>query len=194
MHSRVTCQIHGFNYDMFEQIRNYNGESEQETEQNIKKAIEDWKNTQELEYAISYMNQKQNTNHSIDCVTDVTITDLAAFFELLRKKTKSVVFGVVYGITPIGLADQIESTKEEAQQLIDGFKSSLPKYLLWEASVHRQIMERGYIETALGRKRRFAETIHEAMQDELYKRTGFHWKIEKCKRQGGNAIIQGLVN
>lgn len=94
MHSKVTCQIHGFDYDMFEQIRNYKGESEQETEDSIKKAIEDWKYTQELEYAITYMNSKQNTTHSIDCVTDVTITDLAAFFELLRKKTKSVVFGM----------------------------------------------------------------------------------------------------
>ena len=90
MHSRVTCQVHGLNYDMFEQIRNYKGESEQETKDKIKKAIENWAGTKELEYAITYMNSKQNTAHSIDNVTDVTIKDLADFFELTRKKMKSV--------------------------------------------------------------------------------------------------------
>jgi DNA polymerase-1 len=97
----------------------------------------------------------------------------------------------VYGITEIGLADQIESSKEEAKQLIEGFKAGLPKYLLWEASVHKKIMNEGFIETALGRKRRFGEAIAEAKQEDMWKKNGWHWKIEKCKRQGGNAIIQG---
>ncbi|ALA07264.1 putative DNA polymerase I [Brevibacillus phage SecTim467] len=101
------------------------------------------------------------------------------------------VFGVVYGITEIGLADQIESSKEEAKSLIDGFKAGLPNYLLWEAQTHKEVMEKGYIETVLGRKRRFGETIAEAKQEDSWKKSGWHWKIEKCKRQGGNAKIQG---
>lgn len=93
MHSRVTCQIYGLNYDMFEQIRNYKAETNEETEANIKKALEDWKYTQEIEYAISLYNQKNAAKLPEDTYNDTLITDLAGFFELLRKKTKSVVFG-----------------------------------------------------------------------------------------------------
>lgn len=192
MHSRVTCQIHGFDYDMFEMIRGYKGESEEETANNVAEAIAKYSGSQELVYAITYLNSKeQGANSSTTDVTRPTIERLAAFFELLRKKTKSVVFGVVYGITELGLSDQIESSKEEAKELIDGFKSSMPNYLMWEATTHKEVMEKGFIETVLGRKRRFGETIAEAKQEDMWKRSGWHWKIEKCKRQSCNAKIQG---
>jgi DNA polymerase-1 len=192
MHSKVTCQIHGFDYDMFEMIRNFRGESEEATVNNINEAIAKYSGSQELLYAITYLNTKeQGANASTSDITRATIERLASFFELNRKKTKSVVFGVVYGITSIGLADQIEDTKENAQALIDGFKAGLPNYLLWEAATHREIMEKGYIETTLGRKRRFGETIAEAKQDPTFKKSGWHWKIEGCKRQSCNAKIQG---
>lgn len=97
----------------------------------------------------------------------------------------------VYGITEIGLADQIEGTKEEAKALIDGFKAGLPFYLRWEAETHKEVLAKGYVEDWLGRKRRFAETINEAMSTDLYKKKKWHWKIEKCLRQATNFRIQG---
>ncbi|SEL27992.1 DNA polymerase [Paenibacillus sp. OK003] len=192
MHSRVTCQIHSFDYDMFETIRGYKGDSEEETSINVDEAITKYAGSHELIYAITYMNSKeQGTNSSTTEIVRLTIERLSAFFELLRKKTKSVVFGVIYGITDLGLSDQIESSKEEAKELIDGFKSSMPNYLRWEGTTHKEVMEKGYIETVLGRKRRFGEIIAEAKQEDLWKRSGWHWKIEKCKRQSCNAKIQG---
>lgn len=97
----------------------------------------------------------------------------------------------VYGITEIGLSDQLNISQEEAKQLIDSFKSGLPNYLKWEQSVHKQLMEQGYVETMLGRKRRFGETIAEAKSSDLWKKRGWHWLIEKCKRQSTNVLIQG---
>lgn len=192
MHSKVTCQIYGFDYDMFEMIRGYKGESEEETTTNVNEAISKYAGSQELTYAITYLNSKeQGANSSLCEITRPTIESLAAFFELLRKKTKSIVFGVVYGITEMGLAEQIETSKNEAKSLIGGFKAGLPNYLLWEARTHKEVMEKGYIVTALGRKRRFGETIAEAKQEDMWKRSGWHWKIEKCKRQSCNAKIQG---
>lgn len=193
MHSRVTCQIHGLNYDMFEQIRNYKADTAEETEANIKKAIEDWKNTPDIAKAIEKYNATYGTYYDANELDDNLLTTLAGFFELLRKKTKSVVFGTVYGITEIGLADQIEGTKEEAKALIDGFKAGLPFYLRWEAETHKEMLANGYVETWLGRKRRFGETLAEAMSTDLYKKKKWHWKIEKCKRQSTNVKIQGLV-
>lgn len=191
MHSRVTCQIHGFDYDMFEQIRNYKGETAEETAANMSAAIERWKGTSEIKYAVTYLGTKETSDLNPDVCDENTIERLSSFFEILRKKTKSVVFGVVYGITEIGLADQIEDTREEAKKLIDGFKSGLPHYLKWEVETHRELLSQGYVETVLGRKRRFGETIAEAMQDEVYKKKGWHWKIEKAKRQSTNVKIQG---
>ncbi|OBZ11876.1 hypothetical protein A8L34_16270 [Bacillus sp. FJAT-27264] len=191
MHSKVTCQIHGFDYDLFEKIRGVKGESEEKTDTNIKAILNKYKHSQELLYAVTYFNNKEIDYIDPDNFSENMVFSLAAFFELLRKKIKSVVFGVVYGITSIGLADQIDSSKEEAQSLIDGFKAGLPNYLLWEASTHREILNKGYIETVLGRKRRFGESIAEAKQDSLFKKSGWHWKIERCKRQSCNAKIQG---
>lgn len=191
MHSQITCQIHGFDYEMFEMIRGYKGESEEETTANIKQALQEYKHTQELLYAVTYFNTKEKSHIDPDNFNEDMITNLAAFFELSRKKAKSVSFGVVYGITAIGLADQIEGTKEEAQALIDGFKAGLPNYLLWEAATHKEVMEKGFIETALGRKRRFGEAIAEAKQSDSFKKNGWDYRIERCKRQAGNAKIQG---
>lgn len=191
MHSRVTCQIHGFDYDMFEQIRNYQGETAEETEANIDAAIERWQGTDEIKYAISYLGTKEASNLNPDVCDRGTIERLAAFFEQQRKNTKSVVFGVVYGITEIGLADQIEDTKEEAKKLIDGFKAGLPHYLRWEVETHQELLRNGFVETVLGRKRRFGEELEDAMSDEMYKKRGWHWKIEKAKRQSTNVKIQG---
>lgn len=191
MHSRVTCQIHGFDYDMFEQIRNYKGDSNEETESNMQAALDKWKGTDAVKYAVTYLGTKETSNLNPDVCDSETIERLASFFELLRKKTKSVVFGVVYGITEIGLADQIEDTKEEAKKLIDGFKAGLPHYLRWEVETHREVMAQGFVETALGRKRRFGEEIADAMADEMFKKRGWHWKIEKAKRQSTNVKIQG---
>lgn len=191
MHSRVTCQIHGFDYTMFEQIRGYKADTAQETENNIAKAIEDWKDTQEIRNAVAKYNSTYNTYYDSNELDDNIVTTLAGFFELNRKKTKSVVFGTVYGITEIGLADQIQGTKEEAKQLIDNFKAGLPYYLRWEAETHKEVLANGYVETWLGRKRRFGETLSEAYASDLWKKRKWHWQVEKCKRQSANVKIQG---
>lgn len=192
MHSKIACQIHGLDYNFFEEVRNYKGETPEETAFSADNVIEKWKGTSEAEYAVSYMNMKENGNYGTKDLTHAIIDRLSGFFDgNLRKKAKSVSFGVVYGITNIGLADQIEGTKDEAQSLIDGFKAGLPYYLRWEATVHRQVLSEGFVEDVLGRKRRFGEMISEAMSEDIYKKRGWHWKIEKCKRQSCNAMIQG---
>lgn len=191
MHSRISCQIHGYDYDMFEQIRNYKGDSAEETANNIEKIKQDWQGTTELEYAVTKYNGTFGRDYSYNNV-DATLVDvLAGDFELTRKKTKSVVFGTVYGITEIGLADQLVISKEEAKALIDGFKAGLPYYLRWESETHKEVMANGFVETWLGRKRRFGEVINEAKKTDLYKRKKWHWQIERCKRQSANVKIQG---
>jgi DNA polymerase-1 len=192
MHSKIACQIHGLDYDFFEEVRNYKQETPEETKVVADEIIAKWLGRPEVAYSIAYMNSKENGSYEVGTLTQDLVDKLSGFFDNnLRKKAKSVSFGVVYGITNIGLADQIEGTKEEAQSLIDGFKAGLPYYLRWEASVHRQVINDGFVEDVLGRKRRFGEVIAEAMAEDIYKKRGWHWKIERSKRQSCNAMIQG---
>ena len=183
MHSQMTCKIRGYNYDMFEQIRNYQAETEEETEENIRLIIEQWGNTKELKYAMD--------RYGLSEVNKETIKLLADYFELERKKMKNVVFGTVYGISEIGLSDQLETTIEEAKELLDSFRSSLPMYLQWERDVHNELLSRGFVEDWLGRKRRFHADLKEALSSDSYRRFGYHWKLSRCKRQAPNFKIQG---
>lgn len=185
MHSKMTCQVQGFNYDMFEEIRNYKADTVEATNENIRNIIKRWGGTDELNYALS--------KFGISELTEDNLPSLANEFEVIRKKMKSTVFGTIYGISEIGLSDQLAISKEEAKALIDGFKAGLPFYLRWEAETHKEMFANGYVETWLGRKRRFGETLAEAMSTDLYKKKKWHWKIEKCKRQSTNVKIQGLV-
>lgn len=191
MHSQVTCQIHGLDYNMFEEIRGYKQDTADETDKAIALAINNWKYSAEIEFAVAKYNVTYHTNYDFNELNDGLVTTLAGMFELLRKKTKSVVFGTVYGITEIGLADQIQGTKEEAKALIDGFKAGLPYYLRWEAETHKEVLANGYVETWLKRKRRFGETLHEAYTSDMWKKRKWHWLVEKCKRQSTNVKIQG---
>lgn len=183
MHSRITCQVKGFDYDLFEEIRNYKQETAEETAQNVQRLIMQYTTHPNMNHMLQSAGLAELNADAVDV--------LAGFFELSRKKMKSVVFGTVYGISEIGLSDQLNISKEEAKSLIDGFKAGLPRYLLWESAIHKQIKKDMFVEDVLGRKRRFAETIIEAKATPEYKQKGWHWKISKCLRQGGNYQIQG---
>ncbi|WP_426952460.1 DNA polymerase I [Bacillus mycoides] len=85
VHSQITCQIKGFNYNLFEDIRNYKRETIKETRHHIQQIINIWSNTPECLYILKTYNMKEiNSN---------TIPSLANAFESLRKEMKSIVFG-----------------------------------------------------------------------------------------------------
>lgn len=183
MHSRITCQVKGYNYEIFEHIRNHVQETAEETQAVIAEILQRYQGSPE----IAHMMRDAN----VQAFDATGVATLADFFELSRKKMKSVVFGTVYGISEMGLSDQLNISKEEAKSLIDGFKAGLPNYLSWEANIHKQVKDKMYVEDILGRKRRFAEDILKARDTPEFKQRGWHWLISKCMRQGGNYRIQG---
>ncbi|HVP72095.1 MAG TPA: DNA polymerase, partial [Phycisphaerales bacterium] len=81
-----------------------------------------------------------------------------------RNSAKMVNFGIIYGITPFGLARRLqlagtETTNEEAGRIIADYKhrySGIAKFL--QACIH-QAMDKGYVETVFGRRRPIPE-IH----------------------------------
>lgn len=71
----------------------------------------------------------------------------------MRRKAKTANFGIIYGISAFGLAQQLQSSRQEAQQLIDDYFKSFPKILDFIEKSKQIAREKGYAETLFGRKR-----------------------------------------
>jgi len=79
----------------------------------------------------------------------------------LRRKAKAVNFGILYGMSDFGLAQQLEISREEAKAYIQKYMSAYPGV---QAFIQRTIEEArrtGYVRTLLGRKR-WVKTITSA--------------------------------
>lgn len=70
-----------------------------------------------------------------------------------RDQAKTVNFGIIYGVSAFGLAEQTGLSRSEAKQLIDTYYETYPvlkKYIENQINMAR---EQGFVETILGRRR-----------------------------------------
>ena len=75
----------------------------------------------------------------------------------MRRAAKTVVFGILYGISPFGLSSTLGVSQQEAKQYIDAY---FERYAGVKAFIDRTIEEakqRGYVTTILGRRRPIPE-------------------------------------
>jgi DNA polymerase I-like protein with 3'-5' exonuclease and polymerase domains len=95
---------------------------------------------------------------------------------------KVVNFGIIYGQTPFGLADELNITVEQAAEFLEGFLAGYPGVRRWTDSVHHYARQHGYVATLFGRRRRFP-------------RLGAAppWEEAAMLRQAANAVIQGTA-
>ncbi|MED4172607.1 DNA polymerase [Halalkalibacterium halodurans] len=94
-----------------------------------------------------------------------------------RKNAKPVNFGIAYGITSVGLANQLNTTKQEAQKIIDSYFKGYPNIKRYMDEQVRMARTKGYVLDMFGRKRRLANQY----------RRGFTGGAD---RQAGNFPIQ----
>ncbi|MGM9941402.1 MAG: DNA polymerase I [Bulleidia sp.] len=99
-----------------------------------------------------------------------------------RRKAKAVNFGIVYGISDFGLAEQIDSTRAEAKAFIEAYYQAYPGIRSYMDSVVKSCEKNGYVETLCGRRREIPE-IH----------AGQFMQKEFGKRAAMNAPIQGTA-
>ncbi|HEU5086457.1 MAG TPA: DNA polymerase, partial [Roseiflexaceae bacterium] len=74
-----------------------------------------------------------------------------------RRVAKTVVFGVIYGISAFGLAQRTELSRSEAQQLIDGLFATYPALRDYFNQTLARGREWGYVQTLFGRRRPMAD-------------------------------------
>lgn len=71
----------------------------------------------------------------------------------LRRRAKAVNFGIMYGLSPFGLARQLKIDKEEAAAFIDAYFQQYPGIESFFARVLEEAQEKRFVQTILGRRR-----------------------------------------
>lgn len=70
-----------------------------------------------------------------------------------RRQAKTANFGIIYGISAFGLAQQLDCSRTEAKQLIDDYFAAFPRVIQYIEAQKELARQRGYAETLFGRKR-----------------------------------------
>ncbi|XP_042440198.1 helicase and polymerase-containing protein TEBICHI-like [Zingiber officinale] len=97
-----------------------------------------------------------------------------------RDCTKRLVYGILYGMGPNALGEQLQCSPEEAAEKIQSFRYSFPGISTWLDEAVSSCRQKGYIKTLMGRKR-FLSKI----------KFGNHKEKAKAQRQAVNSICQG---
>ena len=69
----------------------------------------------------------------------------------IRRRAKAINFGIVYGISAFGLADQLGIPREEASAYIKRYFERFPGIRAYMDETKRRCRERGYVTTLFGR-------------------------------------------
>ena len=70
-----------------------------------------------------------------------------------RRQAKTANFGIIYGISAFGLAQQLDCSRSEAKALIDGYFAAFPGVIDYIERQKQLAREQGYAVTLFGRKR-----------------------------------------
>jgi DNA polymerase-1 len=100
----------------------------------------------------------------------------------VRRQAKTINFGIIYGISAYGLANQLGIPQGEAARFIKAYLERFPELKAWMDRTKADCRERGYVVTEFGRKCHIP-----GIKDPNPARRGFG------ERQAINAPIQGTA-
>lgn len=84
---------------------------------------------------------------------------LSAVTGEMRSRAKAVNFGIIYGISDYGLAQNLRISRETAKEYIDGYFARYPRVRAYMDAVIADARENGYVTTLLNR-RRYLPDLH----------------------------------
>jgi len=109
--------------------------------------------------------------------------------KMWRKRFKTIFLGVLYGLGRKSLAERLNATEEEAEDIIQGLYKSFPKLREYVASQQQYpLNNNGYINTMLGDKLQVQEwKYYQAATNQREKKN----QEARIQRLGVNLPIQG---
>ncbi len=101
---------------------------------------------------------------------------------MVRRRAKAINFGIIYGISAFGLANQLGISRRDAKEYIDSYFEKFPGIRRYMDETIAAARADGYIETIFGRRTHVA-----AINDKNHATRGY------AERQAINAPIQGAA-
>jgi DNA polymerase I len=101
----------------------------------------------------------------------------------MRGVAKTVNFGVLYGMSPFGLARRLEISKDEAGTFIADYFARYPRVLAYQDELLGKARQQGYVATILGRRRRF--------DPKAIRENSTYLQRNQAEREAINMEIQG---
>ena len=80
---------------------------------------------------------------------------IAGMDPMVRRRAKAINFGIIYGISAFGLANQLSIPREEAGEYIKTYFKRFPGIRDYMESTKQAARQRGYVETIFGRRMHF---------------------------------------
>lgn len=78
----------------------------------------------------------------------------------MRRMAKTVNFGIIYGLSPYGLAQRLHISNEQARTYIDGYFARYPRVKAYLDGIIAQARAQGYVTTLLQRRRYLPDIAH----------------------------------
>jgi len=123
---------------------------------------------------------------------DIHATTAAAIFNVpldavtkaQRRHAKAINFGLIYGMSPFGLTRSTDLTLAEAENFVDAYFKKFPGVKKYLDDIREQVVQQGYVDTLLGRRRYFRSLQNPATP---------HQARNRALREAINTPIQGTA-
>ena len=137
---------------------------------------------------LAHLSADENLCHAFAQGEDIHLHTASQVFDVpesavtpeMRKRAKTINFGIIYGISPYGLSRQLGIGGEEARQYIERYMERFPGIRDYRDRVVEAAQRDGYVKTILGHLRRVP---HINSRNNVER--------QEAIRQGFNAVVQG---
>lgn len=103
----------------------------------------------------------------------------------MRRHSKAINFGLIYGMSPFGLTRTTDLTLAEAENFVTAYFERFPGVKSYLDNIRQEVAEKGYVTTLLGRRRYFPQLVSGASVSEIAR--------ARANREAINAPIQGTA-
>lgn len=110
--------------------------------------------------------------------------DIYKMISEYRDRTKTINFGIVYGLSAWSLADRFKIPQDEAEGILEKYMNTYSGIKRWLNKNGHESISKRYSKTLLGRKRYY--TLPSSDDEEAFRRAK-----GAIRRMGNNAVIQG---